>query len=243
MIDDQLSILDWKPPPELMVEPETPPAPPPVVVPSPTPKKKKRKAKAEKPPDPPRKSRRELTIIHLETKIKVYQDLIWNTDRTLEIDRLNAMVKDCREQIERLKRMKYTPEKITSLEPNQIFVFGSNTEGIHGAGAAAAAVRFGAVMGQARGLQGQTYAIVTKDLSIGDRSIPVEAIHREINEFIDFATVRPELQFLVTAIGCGLAGYTVEEIASPFWTRFGDDLQRLPINIVLPESFYRGGSK
>lgn len=237
---DQLSILDWKPPPELMVEPETPPAPPPPSLP-PKSKGKQKKSKAETVPDPPRRSRQELLLAHLNKKIGVYQDLIWNSDRTESIQRLNKMIEVVKAQIERIKRMKYTPEKVTALESDQVFVFGSNTEGIHGAGAAAAAVRFGAVLGQARGMQGQTYAIVTKDLNIGERSIPVEGIHREINEFIDFALSRPDLEFLVTEIGCGLAGYKVPEMALPFWERFGRALEDLPENIVLPESFHTGG--
>lgn len=139
--------------------------------------------------------------------------------------------------------MKYTPQKITELSHNQIFVFGSNTEGRHGAGAAAAAMRFGAIMGQPRGLQGQSFAIVTKDLSLGVRSIPVAVVQQEIRYFIDWAIAHPEKEFLVTEIGCGLAGYTVAEMASPFWEWFGRNLTLLPGHIVLPKSFHVGGGK
>jgi hypothetical protein len=133
--------------------------------------------------------------------------------------------------------MKTTSNNVRQLNPNQIFVFGSNTEGIHGAGAAAQAMKFGAIYGQPRGRQGQTYAIVTKDLSVGERSIPVKTIRAEIHEFIDYAISHPELEFLVTAIGCGLAGYSIEEMIDPFQLMFGIDLSSLPVNILLPESW------
>lgn len=133
---------------------------------------------------------------------------------------------------------KHTPELITHLEPHQIFVFGSNTEGRHGAGAARQAMKFGAIYGQARGRQGQTYAIPTKDLSKGARSLPLLDIQKEIEVFIDYTCGRLDLEFLVTPIGCGLAGYKPEEIAIVFWRRFGRGLGSLPNNIVLPKVFY-----
>jgi hypothetical protein len=128
--------------------------------------------------------------------------------------------------------MKFTPSQIHQLGPNQIFVFGSNTQGRHGAGAARQAMKFGAIYGQPRGRQGQTYAIVTKDLSLGRRSIPLEVIYEEINNFVSYAIVHPELEFLVTAIGCGLAGYSVEEMSTPFQL-----LSNLPVNIILPKGW------
>jgi len=101
-----------------------------------------------------------------------------------------------------------------------IFVFGSNTEGRHGKGAALEARRhWGAIYGQARGLQGQSYAIVTKDLSRGQRSIPLDAIAAEVREFLYFASLHPEHTFKVAAIGCGLAGYLPSEIAPMFTNR------------------------
>lgn len=103
-----------------------------------------------------------------------------------------------------------TPEWIDSLKPNEIFVFGSNLEGMHGGGAAFVAYRkFGAVMGQGVGLQGQSYAIPTMHGG-------VEVIKPYVDEFIGFAQAHPELVFLVTPIGCGIAGFSVAEIAPLF---------------------------
>ena len=133
---------------------------------------------------------------------------------------------------------RYTPDLITHLEPHQIFVFGSNTQGRHGAGAAKQAMRFGAVYGQAKGRQGKAYAIPTKDLSKGARSLPLPSIQEDIEAFIDYTCGHLGLEFLVTPIGCGLAGYKPEEIAIVFWRRFGRNLESLPSNIVLPKIFY-----
>lgn len=134
--------------------------------------------------------------------------------------------------------MLYTPNQIHSLEPHQIFVFGSNVQGRHGAGAARQALQFGAIYWQPRGRQGQTYAIATKDLEIGRRSIALKAVHQEIHQFIDYAMTYPEWEFLVTAIGCGLAGYRVEEMVKPFQERFGTSLEQLPDHIRLPKCFW-----
>ena len=103
-----------------------------------------------------------------------------------------------------------TPEFITSLEPNEIFVFGSNLRGMHGGGAAYVALRkFGAVMGQGVGLQGQSYAIPTMQGG-------VETIRPYVDEFIQFAREHSDLLFYVTRIGCGIAGFRDEEIAPLF---------------------------
>ena len=118
-----------------------------------------------------------------------------------------------------------TPERITSLEPNEIFVFGSNLKGMHGGGAAYIAYRkFGAVMGQGVGLQGQSYGIPTMQGG-------VETIRPYVDEFIEFARQHPELTFLVTRIGCGIAGFTDEEISPLFEAAHGVE------NIVLPPNW------
>lgn len=120
---------------------------------------------------------------------------------------------------------KYTPEYIETLAPNEVFVFGSNLQGFHGGGAAAAALRhFGAVWGQGVGLQGQSYAIPTMQGG-------VETIRPYVEEFIRFARERRDLTFYVTRIGCGIAGFTDEEIAPLFADALGDK------NIVLPREF------
>ena len=100
----------------------------------------------------------------------------------------------------------YTPDRITELKPNEIFVFGSNLAGSHGGGEARLAYnRFGAIWGQGVGLQGQSYAIPTMQGG-------VETIKPYVDEFIEFAKQHPEYKFLVTRIGCGIAGFKDEEI-------------------------------
>ena len=102
-----------------------------------------------------------------------------------------------------------TPDNVRNLEENEIFVFGSNASGFHGGGAAAFAMRnFGAIWGQGEGLQGHSYAIPTME-GIPDLA---EAVKR----FAKFAEEHAELRFLVTRIGCGIAGYTAEQIAPLF---------------------------
>ena len=119
-----------------------------------------------------------------------------------------------------------TPEYITSLKPNEIFVFGSNLAGMHGGGAARTArLYFGAVMGNGDGPQGQSYAIPTMQGG-------VETIRPYVNKFIDYAKAHPELTFLVTPIGCGIAGFTPDEIAPLFEEAVSVE------NIHLPQSFW-----
>ena len=126
---------------------------------------------------------------------------------------------------ENMEQKRTTPEFITSLEPNEIFVFGSNLKGMHGGGAAYIAYRkFGAIMGQGVGLQGQSYAIPTMQGG-------VETIRPYVDEFIQFAKQHPELTFLVTRIGCGIAGFTDEEISPLFEEAHGVE------NIVLPPNW------
>ena len=120
-----------------------------------------------------------------------------------------------------------SPSNIDTLKENEIFVFGSNKEGMHGGGAARAAVKkYGAIMGQGVGLQGRSYAIPTMDGS-------VKAIAPYVDEFILFAKEHSELTFLVTAIGCGIAGYTPKQIAPLFVQAVDVD------NIHLPVEFWR----
>lgn len=98
----------------------------------------------------------------------------------------------------------------------QVFVFGSNLAGIHGAGAARVAVeKHGAEMGKGVGLQGNSYALPTKDHNIQTLPFPDVAMH--IHHFLVFAKRNPEYQFKVTRIGCGLAGYQDKEIAPLFY--------------------------
>ena len=121
--------------------------------------------------------------------------------------------------------MDYTPDFISELRRNEVFVFGSNLEGFHGGGAAYRAwKKFGAVFGKGVGLYGQSYAIPTMQGG-------VDTIKPYVDEFIAFAKSHPELRFLVTKIGCGIAGFEEEEIAPLFADAHGVD------NIVLPRGW------
>ena len=120
---------------------------------------------------------------------------------------------------------RFTPDHIRDLEPDQIFVFGSNAAGMHGGGAALTAVKkFGAIMGQGEGLQGQSYAIPTME--------GLDETRAAVQRFIQFADCHPEMTFLVTRIGCGIAGYTPRDIAPMFVDAICLN------NIYLPEDFW-----
>lgn len=122
--------------------------------------------------------------------------------------------------------MRIASSHITTLQPNEIFVFGSNLSGMHGGGAARLAYRkFGAIWGQGVGLQGQSYGIPTMQGG-------VDTIKPYVDEFIEFAKTHPQLNFLVTEIGCGIAGFFVEEIAPLFEQAIEVE------NIYLPERFW-----
>ncbi len=124
-------------------------------------------------------------------------------------------------------KREYTPERISVLKENEIFVFGSNQAGMHGGGAARLAhERFGAVWGQGVGLQGQSYAIPTMQGG-------VDTVRPYVDEFVRFAQSRPDLKFYVTPIGCGIAGFTPKEMAP----LFSDALH--VENVILPEVFVR----
>lgn len=127
--------------------------------------------------------------------------------------------------------MNITEKNITKLEENQIFVFGSNLSGRHGKGAAKTALDWGAKWGQAKGLQGRTYGIPTKDASIR-RTLSIVEIRPFVDEFIEFAKANQNLVFLVTEIGCGLAGLKPKQIAPLF-----SECKELP-NIYLPSRFW-----
>lgn len=122
--------------------------------------------------------------------------------------------------------IEYTPEHITHLAPNEIFVFGSNLEGMHGGGAARYAFgHFGAEWGVGVGMTGRCYAIPTMHGG-------VKEIKPYVDEFIDFAERHPQYKFLVTPVGCGIAGFTPRQMAPLFYkTQFLH-------NIVLPHEFY-----
>lgn len=112
----------------------------------------------------------------------------------------------------------------------EIFVFGSNLAGRHGAGAAKYAVlHHGAKYGHAIGIQGNSYAIPTKDEDL--ETLSLRWIKVYISAFLSFARKRPRMKFMVTQIGCGLAGYRVSQIAPMF--------REVPDNVYLPAAFLR----
>lgn len=123
-------------------------------------------------------------------------------------------------------------EWIKELDENEIFVFGSNEGGKHGAGAAKMAMKWGARYGQAKGLMGKTYGIPTVDSTV-KKTLSVQKIKVYVDEFITFAKTKPQLKFLVTEVGCGLAGLSVKEIAPLFKSALALS------NVYLPKSFVR----
>ena len=124
-------------------------------------------------------------------------------------------------------QIRITPQYITTLNDGEIFVFGSNKEGMHGGGAARIAYEeFGAKWGEGIGMTGRCYAIPTMDGSI-------DLIQKHVDDFIAYAKSHPESTFLVTPIGCGIAGWKVSQIAPLF--REATDLK----NVTLPENFWQ----
>ena len=126
----------------------------------------------------------------------------------------------------RTENPRIASDRISKLDDNEIFVFGSNLQGMHGGGAARVAYdRFGAVWGVGVGLTGRAYAIPTMQGG-------VDTIKPYVNQFIDFAKNSPALKFLVTRIGCGIAGFTDAEMAPLFADALNLD------NVYLPKAFY-----
>ncbi len=165
---------------------------------------------------------------------------VWGRERSSRhayYEKMNRMYEEERsmsreEMLERKRQyakeyygQRVSNDRIDHLEENEIFVFGSNASGYHGGGAAVYAMRkFGAVWGQGEGLQGQSYAIPTME-GIAEMS---EAIKR----FTSFAAEHSELRFLVTRVGCGVAGYSASQIAPLF-------KECIPLeNVALPSDFW-----
>ena len=124
--------------------------------------------------------------------------------------------------------MRYTEDYIRELKDNEIFVFGSNYSGRHGKGAALLALKkFGAIWGQGYGLMGKSFGICTKDSRL--KTLSLDKIEQQVIKFKKFAESNPQYVFLVTKIGCGLAGYKPKDIRPMF--------QGCPENVVLPKCF------
>lgn len=139
-------------------------------------------------------------------------------------------------------RFQNTPEIITELLPNEVIIVGTNTKGIHGAGLALEAKnKWGLIPGVSMGLCGQSYGIITKDLDLfpikGNTMdyyrMILEMIEWQINTLYRFANFRKDLTFYVTKIGCGLGGFTIDEIKSIF----SDLPYTKPNNVCLPIEF------
>mgnify|MGYP003348374181 CR=1 FL=1 len=130
-----------------------------------------------------------------------------------------------------MSSLKFTPENIRHLEPNQIFVYGANEAGIHGAGAAKAALdHYDAEWGVGIGRTGQAYAIPTKSKNI-EYVLPIEEIEKHVKDFIKYMEENPNLKFWLTRVGCGFAGYTDEQIAPLF--------KGMPINVSVPRQWLK----
>lgn len=120
-------------------------------------------------------------------------------------------------------KCKITPPNIVSLSHNEVFVFGSNLAGIHGKGAARQAHKsFGAVRGVGVGHTGHSYSIPTKNYQL--KPLSLDTISWYVNGLYDYAVEHPMLEFLITRIGCGLAGYKDSDIAPLFkdFTQLGN---------------------
>lgn len=115
-------------------------------------------------------------------------------------------------------------------KPRPVFVFGSNLAGRHGKGAALYARQLhGAIYGRGVGIQGNSYAIPTKGATL--KTLPLSQIQKYVEEFLVYARSNPELEFYVTKIGCGLAGYSELDISPMF--------QNAPSNCQLPDGWRR----
>ena len=131
-----------------------------------------------------------------------------------------------------MEKIRVSAKYIDKLADNEIFVFGSNTQGVHGGGAARTAMNWGAIYGQAFGLQGKTFAIPTVDYTKSGK-MSIETIKEYVDRFLDFAKENKDKKFLVTEIGCGIAGFKVSDIAPLFKEALKDEFD----NIYLPQSF------
>lgn len=140
-----------------------------------------------------------------------------------------------------MARFKYTPEKITNVLPHEVFVFGSNVEGIHGAGSARTALHLGAIYGCPMGMSPnqKTYGIVTKDLRQDDlydsdyKSMMLKFIQSQVICLYRFAEFNYDKDFYVTKIGTNLAGFSLDDIVAIFHL-----LESIrPDNVIIPKEF------
>lgn len=138
----------------------------------------------------------------------------------------------------------YTPECISVLQEDEIFVFGSNLLGHHMGGAARTARRiFNAEMGVAEGLTGCAYALPT--LNEDMRQVAPEALRASFRRLLLFALDHPMLTFYLTEVGCGIAGWSAEQVSALLWEAVRElseeayELRAMPANLVIPKRFSR----
>jgi len=150
-----------------------------------------------------------------------WNDTFWGVCNGLGQNWLGKILMEVRDQVRSIGPAKEAPkqakpiDKVYEPRPGHIFVFGSNLAGVHGAGAALTAhQKYGAELGVGEGLRGMSYALPTKDHDI--KTLPHSEVAKYVNNFIMFAWERTDLTFFVTRIGCGLAGFTDEEIGPLF---------------------------
>ena len=136
----------------------------------------------------------------------------------------------------------YTPERISGLRENEVFVFGSNLLGHHMGGAARTARRvFNAEMGVAEGLTGQAYALPT--LGEDMRRVAPEALRASLERLLRFALEHPKLTFYLTEVGCGIAGWPVETVRDLLWEAVRElseeayEQRAVPANLLIPQRF------
>jgi len=142
-----------------------------------------------------------------------------------------------------MKKFRYVEENITELKPNEIFVFGSNANGNHYGGAARIAYeKFGAIWGFGEGWSGNTYAIPTLDHEM--ERVNAWELVRSFTNFLTFAWKNPSREFLLTKIGCGIAGWRIEEVrdifrvaCKDFSAHYPDCESFWPDNVIIPREF------
>ena len=157
------------------------------------------------------------------------------TDKATEKD-LGKMMSHCMDTIIPEARIRRTTGLIADLEDNEVFVFGSNLSGIHGKGAAKQALKWGARLGVGEGEVGRTYAVPTKAANV-KKTLSVKLIEEHVKRFLDHASSNPDKTYLVTEIGCGLAGLKPDQVG-PLFSR-----AVLLDNIHLPKRFWKAIEK
>lgn len=137
--------------------------------------------------------------------------------------------------------IRYTPECIDTLADNEVFVFGSNRNGNHFGGAARIAYeKFGAEWGVGEGHTGQSYALPTLDENM--ERVTEDELEDSFAKLINYADDNRQLIFLVTKVGCGIAGWDIESVKRCFWKAVSDtspspEWRGIPCNIILPKEF------